>query len=139
MEKEVKYQITLTQSQLRLISEVTEKFARIIIGQISNGIGAEMETAYRKHHDKFIFESKGGDREKLNNLLNEIKKLCFKQEPDVSYGVGYSDKSDTLFDMHEVIRHQLWKDLEDRPDYVNSAYPAHHWNKKVPLIEIEKL
>lgn len=139
MEKEVLYRITLTESQLRLLGEVSEKFARIIVGQLYHGMGEEMEVAYEMHHNTPIYDSEDDDREELDRLLNGIKKLCFKQEPNSSYGVGYNEKSDTLLDIHEVIRHQLWSDSKDKPKFINGSYPAHHWNEDVPLIEVNKI
>ena len=78
-------------------------------------------------------------KEKLEDLLYQLKKLCWNQSKNASYGVNYSDYSDMLIDMYEVIRHELWKEDDKRLNYTVDAYPAHHWNGNEPLIKVEKL
>lgn len=131
--EEKNYTITVTESQLRLLAEVTEKASRTIVGQLRYGVREELIRAMMRH------ETYSEDNMFLvDNLLRTIKALCWKQEEFTDYGVGYDKKSDTLWDMYEVMRHQLWKDSEEPLEYVVSAYPAHHWNKEEPLIKVEK-
>lgn len=137
-----KYKIELTEVQLRLISYVCEKFARLIIGQLDNAIKDELEDAILKHR----YNGKFSDnfwvvRDTIKEKLDDLHTLCWNQSVNASYGAGYSEKSDTLIDINEVIRHELWKNDkdEDKPKYTNDAFSAFHWNKKEPLIKIEKL
>lgn len=130
--KEKIYKITLTESQLRLLSEHSERSARVIAGQLEYGIRDILLEALNK----------SGNRNEntiklIDDVLHFLKGICWNLPSHSAYGVGYDKESDTLWDMYEVIRHQLWRDSEDRVEYTNSSYPASHWNKEVPLIEVE--
>lgn len=54
--------------------------------------------------------------------LYEIESLAWDLSPGKSYGVKYDDNADVLFDIHQVIRHHLWKmKPEPKLHYENSA------------------
>ena len=133
-----KYKLEITEEQLELLSEMTDKFARLIVGQLHYSVYGAMRDAALRH----VTDGKTNDI--YIDLINQVKfeldllhKLCWNQNPNQYYGAYYSEKSDTLFDMHEVFRHQLWKDREDKSHkYADKPF---HWNKKIPLIKIEKL
>lgn len=131
MEEKV-YKITLTESQLRLLSEHAERSARAITGQLEYGIRGILVEALEKTGKRNENTTK-----MLDDVLHFLKGLCWNLSPHSAYGVGYDDESDTLWDMYEVIRHQLWKDSEEKIEFVNSAYPAIQWNKEIPLIKVE--
>lgn len=132
------YQITLTKSQLELLKEITDKYARLLIGQVDK-LDDVFTDALLKHgnNGERDYEYQR-DCDYINNQLEILHTFCWKQQPNQYYGVKYSEKSDTLFDMHDVIRHQLWKDRGgDKSAFTNDSYPAHHWNTNEPLIKIE--
>lgn len=133
------YTITITEEHLKLLSEITDKMARVIVGQLDYGIGDEVDTALLKH----IANGKPDDRyyelrRTLRTMLDSIHTIAWDQSPHTRYGVNYSKKSDILWDMYEVFRHQLWEDDEDRSEYTVDASKPHHWYKEVPLIKIER-
>ena len=61
-------------------------------------------------------------------------------DKNASYGIGHNSDADTLYDIYQVIRHQIWKDDKrvDKPKYTNQAYPATKFSKQ-PLIEIKQV
>ena len=134
-----KYKIELTEYQLKALSSVLNKQARLIFGQLDIAIEDECLEALVKHRHNGNYQDAYDDKEKLEDLLYQLKKLCWNQSKNASYGVRYSDYSDMLIDMHEVIRHELWKEDNERLNYTVDAYPAHHWNGNEPLIKVEKL
>ena len=134
-----KYKIELTEYQLKALSSVLDKQARLIFGQLDIAIEDECLEALVKHRHNGNYQDAYDDKEKLEDLLYQLKKLCWNQSKNASYGVNYSDYSDMLIDMHEVIRHELWKEDDKRLNYTVDAYPAHHWNGNEPLIKVEKL
>lgn len=135
MKEEVKYRITLTEGQMKLLSKVLDKQARLIVGQLDYAIEEELLRASRKHRP----ENEGVTRLYVQQILKRLSYVCWGTKDSERFGVGYSEDSDTLWDMQEVIRHQLWKDDEFRNQFVVSSNPAVHWNKKEPLIEVEKV
>lgn len=135
MNKEEQYTITLSKSQLELLKVAIDKYGRLIIGQLNNGLWDILRDAISRH------ETDQGElyrSEIVEQALNLIKKTAWNHSPNQSYGVAYSETSDTLFDMKDVIRHKLWKDAGESTQHTVDAYPPHHWNKKVPLIKVEK-
>ena len=52
-------------------------------------------------------------RHEAEALSKQIKKRFWGLESNAMYGVRYDDTADILFDIHQVIRKQLW---DDRPD-----------------------
>lgn len=134
---EKRYSIDLTESQVRLLSKVCDNQARAIIGQLENSLGDLLYRGAEKHKDEG--EVVWDLRDEYIDKLNEIKRVVWKQKPYQSYGVGYSKESDTLFDIHEVLRQQLWKDSEDKPSFTVDSYEPFHWNKENPLIEVKEI
>lgn len=135
-----KYKLEITEYHLKLLSEISDRIARAIVGQLDYAILDICDEAISRHCPEISVESKiFGPYERTKHNLSKIKYDCWKQNENQSYGVHYSEKSDTLFDMHEVFRHQLWKDREDKACMTVDADKPFHWNKKIPLIKIEKL
>lgn len=134
-----KYTITITEVHLRLLSEITEKMARTIVGQLDYGILEECKAAIDRHYPELEFEDRHSMVEHTKNALAEIHQYCWKQQGNARYGVGYSAKSDTLWDIYEVLRHQLWQELKDKSIMTVDSDKPLHWNKKIPLIEIVKI
>lgn len=132
-----KYTIELSEKQLNLLMVTLDRSSRTIVGQLRKGISDYAEDAYERHFGEDMLWEEGMD--KINQKLNELKKLCWDQDPNTHYGVGYSHESDILIDMVEVIRHKLYVDRGGEPNsIVVSSYPPYHWNKDVDLIKIRK-
>lgn len=52
-------------------------------------------------------------RHEAEALTKRIKKRFWGLDANTLYGIHYDNNADVLWDIHQVIRHQLWL---DRPD-----------------------
>lgn len=77
-------------------------------------------------------------RDDAETICREIKRKFWGQPGNGCYGVHYDDVADILFDIHQVIRHQLWLDNPnpDKPRFIVSADPAHQFGSE-PLATIK--
>lgn len=136
--------ITCTKEQLELIDTAVEFTSRFICGQLSESIMPN--AAKKQYHATF---GKGSEdefrqwiekRNKMNSLFNEIKELWWGLSPNSNKGVGYDDDADNLFDMHCVIRHELYKSKSDEDKeilrHTLSAHPATQFGKE-SLIKVK--
>lgn len=138
------YKIELTEKQLQLLMRTCEVQSRLMIGQTDHAedifFNALKRHKYNNDKDYWKNEEYQRDRDIVSDMLTTLHCMCWNQLPNQFYGVKYSPESDTLIDMVEVIRHQLWQDREgEKSRFTNDSYPAFHWNKKEPLIKIEKI
>ena len=119
------FTMRLNKRQLKLLSDACDCHSRNICGQIDVGLEEIIEVALARTYTTANFDTRHDIREKVRMLLCEIKSLVWDLGPRTTYGVGYDDNSDILFDIHQVIRHHLWK-IQPEPKYhcVNSASPA---------------
>lgn len=52
-------------------------------------------------------------------ICKQIKKRFWGCEANAMYGVKYDDTADILFDLYQVLRHQLWLDRpEDQKSHI---------------------
>ena len=77
-------------------------------------------------------------REDAERMCREMKKRFWGLEPNALYGVHYDNNGDTLWDIHQVIRHQLWKDNPNRQQFTVDASEAHQFGDE-PLANIKRL
>lgn len=114
-----KYQIEVTERQLQLLSYACEKADRQIIGQL--GISLEndcldaWEREYKKENNikgalRTLPEEWYDVRAKVEKHIDELRQLCWKCDKIHYYGINYDSHADTLFDLHRVFRHALWKE-----------------------------
>lgn len=114
-----KFQIEVTERQLQLLSYACEKADRQIIGQL--GISLEddcldaWEREYKKENGiKGVLRTLPDEwhevRKEVRKHIDELRELCWKCNKFYSFGIGYSRTADTLWDMHRVFRHALWKE-----------------------------
>lgn len=145
MEQTKRYSLELTEYQAKLLSWACDEFSRIICGQ-DWSIQTILEMAWEKRAmssagDAFDKEFEGGwskMREETNVLVKDIKKRYWGLDRSTMNGIHYDDRSDALYDIHQVIRHQLWLDQpeEKRQSYVNDAYEAHQFSsQELPIIK----
>lgn len=141
------YTIQLTKKQMQILSHYTDAMSRLITGQ--DFIYRQLfESAWEKRckeetgnwMDK---EWEGGwyrMREDAEALCKQIKKRFWGLESNSLYGVNYNDDADILFDMHQVIRHQLWLDNPDtdKLSYTVDAFEAMKYGSE-PLITTKKV
>ena len=78
-------------------------------------------------------------RHDAERLSKEIKKRFWGLESNAMYGINYDDFADILFDMHRVLRHQLWKDNENKSNWTVDAEDPTHSIGSEPLTEIKEM
>lgn len=145
---EYTYRLELTERQVKILSYACENFSRLICGQ-DNPFQDLMEAAWEKR----CKEAVGGHgmdekweggwsnmRQDAEAICKQIKKRFWGLEWNALNGIYYDDSADILFDLHQVIRHQLWL---DRPDNEKSnvtvdASEAVQFGKE-PLAKISRL
>lgn len=144
-ENPYKYKLYLTEKQARLLSYTCDRFSRCICGQ--DGTYQELfEQAWEKRAKKATGnwmdqEFEGGwsaMRDKAEDLCKEIKKVFWGLDWSTLNGIYYDKDSDILYDLYQVIRHQLWL---DRPDdekstiTVDADEAMHISDEPLPYIE----
>lgn len=145
MEKKTKkYIIEMNERQARLLSWVCDTFPRLIEGQ-GHAYQDLFESAWEKRCKKATGkmmddEFEGGwhkMREDAETFCKEIKRRFWDLAPNSDWGVHYDDTADILWDMHQAIRYQLWKDNPDpnKSTITVDAFPAHQFGDE-PLIKV---
>lgn len=132
-----KYLIEVNERQLQLLSYACDKADRQIIGQLDvslwhdcmeawkreykkdNGINGALPTLPKEWHDV---------RAMVDLHVDMLRRLCWHQDRGTMNGIGYDSTADTLYDMHCVFRHALWKEQpeNERSTITNSAFPHNH-------------
>ena len=141
----MKYQITLTEKQARLLSYALDQFPRLIQGQDSS-FQDLMESAWEKRckeaTGKMMDDEWDGGwhnmRHDAERMSQEMKKRFWGLEPNALNGVHYDKDGDTLWDIHQVIRHQLWQDNPNHQLYTVDAAEAHQFGDE-PLAKIKRI
>lgn len=142
--KEIMYQIELTERQTKLLSYVCDQFTRLIQGQ-DQAYQELFEAAWEKRAKKVTGNSmdkefEGGwykCREDAEDFCRQIKKRFWNLDNYSLHGIGYDDTADILWDIHCVIRHQLF--LDSKRDYFGvDSSPATRVGDE-PLITIKKI
>ena len=88
-------------------------------------------------------EWEGGWRYMLfeaEDLCKYIKKRFWGLESNALYGINYDQTADILWDIHQVLRHQLWLDKpdEEKSTVTVDANEAMRVGDE-PLIRIQKM
>lgn len=148
MEKETEhtYQITLTKRQVQLLSYVCGQFSRLICGQdwpfqelMMNAWERRCKEATGKMMDKQWEGGWSDMRAEAEGICNYIKKRFWGLESNALYGIHYDSTADILWDIHQVLRHQLWLDKpdEEKSTVTVDASEAMRVGDE-PLIKIKK-
>lgn len=139
------YQLELTERQARLLSWACDTIARIIEGQdrtYQDMLEAAWEKRCKEATGKMMDDEWDGGwsqmREDAERMCREMKKRFWGLEPNALYGVHYDNNGDTLWDIHQVIRHQLWKDNPNRQQFTVDASEAHQFGDE-PLAYIKRI
>lgn len=141
------YTLQITERQARLLSWACDRIARLIEGQDWT-YQELMEEAWEKRCKKATGNSMDKEwdggwyemRNEAERICKEIKLRFWGLDSNTLNGIHYDDSADILWDIHQVIRHQLWL---DRPEgekshmTVDADEPMRVGNE--PLIKIEKL
>ena len=100
-----KYIVELTATQLKLISDACEICSRLKCGQIGPAL-TKLELKNMK--GRVISDYDFG--KSVESLIKPMMGLA----ADATWGMGYSEQTDSLFDIHEAIRHRLaWDEAHD--------------------------
>lgn len=142
------YRLELTERQAKLLSYACDQFSRLICGQ-DMAFQDLMEAAWEKRCKEAVGghgmdkEWDGGwynMRHDAEEICQNIKKRFWGLGRQSLYGVYYDETADILFDIHCVIRHQLWLDKpdENKSTMTVDASEAMQFGKE-PLAKIEKI
>ena len=146
-EVEQTYQVTLTKRQVQLLSYVCDQFSRLICGQdwsfqelMESAWERRCKEATGKIMDK---EWEGGwsdMRAEAEEICKHIKRRFWGLESNAFYGIHYDQTADILWDINQVLRHQLWLDKpdEDKSTITVDAYSAMRVGDE-PLITIKRI
>ena len=126
------YNLKITARQARLLSYACDRFSRCIEGQdwtFQELFEEAWETRCKKATGKMMDKEWDGGwqnmRDEAETLCKQIKKRFWGLESNAMYGIHYDDTADILFDIHRVIRHQLWQDNPNRSSItVDSENPT---------------
>lgn len=133
------FTITLNKRQLELLSEASNCHSRNICGQLDAGLEEVIEKAIARTYSTADFDKRHEISEKVKMLLHEVKSLVWDLGPRSNKGVRYDGGADILFDIHQVIRHHLWKiKPEPKHHYTNDAAEATIFGSQ-PAITIKTL
>ena len=144
---EYMYNLKLTENQAKILSRACDVYSRLICGQdreYQNLFEAAWEKRCKEATGNIMDKNFEGGwykmREDAEKLCKEIKKKFWGLDWCSLYGVHYDETSDVLFDLYQVIRHQLWLDRpEDKKSpYTVDASEAMQFAKE-PLATIEKI
>lgn len=127
-EKKHIYQLELTERQARLLSCACDRMARIIEGQdwtYQEMMEAAWERRCKEATGKMMDEEWDGGwykmRDDAERMCKEMKKRFWGLASNALYGVNYDESADIIWDIYQVIRHQLWKDNPSRRSYTVDA------------------
>lgn len=140
---EKKYILELTEKQARLLSYACDQFSRLIMGQdwsFQELLEAAWEKRCKKATGKPMDDEWDGGwhamREEAERACREIKRKFWGLPSNTLNGVHYDDTADILYDIHQVLRLALWKDLPEPKSHITvDASPAHQFGDE-PLIKV---
>lgn len=138
-----KYVIEMNERQAQLLNWACDTLPRLIEGQ-----GVELQDLLEYAWEKRCKEATGksmddawdcgwwkmrGDAEKV---VNEIRKRFWGLDVMTENGIHYDDSADIIWDMHQVLRHELWKNSpEPKPRSTVDAFPGTQFGDE-PLISV---
>lgn len=134
---EKKYTLTITEKQTILIKEALEEYFRIRMNQwgdladslVMKGIDLSPNNP---NHEK-IFERYITEREAVRKVLECAGRIIWENQRNPK-----SEEQLIAEDIWQVIRHQLWKDSENKNDWcVDSREPLRMSDE--PLPEMKKV
>lgn len=141
------YTLHLTKRQVELLSYACDRFSRLICGQDWT-FQELMEEAWEKRCKEAVGghgmdnEWDGGwyaMRHEAEEISHQIKKKFWNLDSNTLYGVGYDDTADILFDIHQVLRRQLWEDKpSDKKSFITVDSDTPMRTGSEPLVQISK-
>lgn len=146
MDKHI-YTLHLTKKQAEILSYACDQFSRLICGQ-DWSYQDLFEAAWERRAIEATGERMSKDydcgwremRSETEDLCKRIKKRYWGLDSNAMYGIHYDDTADLLFDIHQVIRHQLWLDRpEDQKSHVTVDSDRPFQISAEPLATIERI
>ena len=140
---EQRYTIEVSKHQLQMLSMMCDRMARLICGQLGNSVQEFVEEAWEKRHKteecpSGMAEGWGDMRAEVEMLLDLLKRIGWGLESNAYYGIKYDDTADLFWEMHEVMRHQLWIDNPNRLEWsVDGDKPMKLTDE--PMIKVSKI
>jgi len=124
------YTITCSEKQLKAISLACEILSRLQCGHIS----AVLDQCKNEKGESFCIPYES--IHKVEKIIKPILGLGL----NAHYGVGKFDSADILWDIYQVIRHQIWndRDIRERNNWCVDASPALKFGSE-ELIKVEKI
>jgi len=143
MKKAKRYQVTMTEKQLRLIERVLEDWTRLFCGQIDHIFNSISSPLWNKFCDKYIDTKEWEDKcALLKSNINCIKKLMFNLQSNESYGVGnkFIPNTNLAYEVYKVINNFFYFRIpqENRKDYSVLGNKPLKYTKE-PFIQIEEI
>ena len=139
------YTLELTEQQARKLSYACDYFSRIICGQdfiLQELLEAAWEKRCKEATGKMMDEEWDGGwfamRQDAEDICYQIKKRFWNLAKNQLHGIRYDDTADILYDLHRVIRHQLWKDNPNRSSMTVDAEKPFYAIGKEPLAVIKR-
>lgn len=139
-----KYILEMNERQARLLSWALDTLPRLIEGQ-DHSFQDLLEQAWEKRCKEATGkmmddEFEGGwykMREDAETFCKEIKRRFWDLAPNADYGIHYDDTADILWDMHQCLRFELWKNRPEPKSHITvDAFPAHQFGEE-PLIIVK--
>ena len=138
-----KYIIELNERQMRLLSWALDTLPRLIQGQ-DHSFQDLLEQAWEKRckeaTGKMMDDEWDGGWHEMRHEAEEtclkIKRRFWGLPPNTLNGIHYDDTADILWDMYQVIRHQLWLDNPDpeKPRWTVDASPATQFGDEALIV-----
>lgn len=134
----------LDKDQLQILSNTLSAYVYLNLGNFR--IAFETINAPRYDTAIMTLDQHLENRDKYRAWLDTIRKIIFPElQPNESYGVGSPDinpETQIAYDMHQVIRHYLWKTDTTGPSnnrlFTVDANPPLQFAPQLPLIKITK-
>lgn len=138
-----KYIIEMNERQARLLSWVCDTFPRLMEGQdfaYQDLFESAWERRCKKATGKMMDDEFEGGWQKMREdaevFCKEIKRRFWDLAPNANYGVHYDEVSDIIWDMHQCLRFELWKNIPEPKSYMTvDSSPAHQFGNE-PLIKV---
>lgn len=129
-----KYTLTLTENQIVLIKDALEEYFRIRMNQwidLSNDLAAKnIDLSLENPNHNKLFDKYINDRDAIYEIFECIGRIIKLN------GSKKTEKQLVAEDIWQVIRHQLWKDSENKNEWcVDAREPMRVSKEPLPKIE----
>ena len=141
-----KYEIRLTERQLKLVNQALEMFFRMQMGQFRDyaDLMAFKNFDYKRKGPEWDkeFDQRIQCRDEFQDALEESYRRVFRAKgyDETSPFCRNTEDMECAIDIWEAIRYKLWQDLpEPKSHWRVDSNPPFHWYKEEPLAEVRKV